>query len=773
MIMSKFKVLIHLLILTFIINIYPVAKADMKTPVQTPWDSKVNENNPLPEYPRPTLVREEWKNLNGKWDYAIAPKGKSEPQEWDGKILVPFCFESQLSGVHKQITLDDWMWYKRSFTVPSSWEGRRIRLNFQASDWETAVYVNGEFAGIHRGGYSPFSFDITNFLKPEGSQELVVRVWDNSGKEYFTSCGKQGNPNRWNSNYPNSSGIWQTVWMEPVNQGAARDLDISASLKKSAISLCIDAPEIPAGTTEAEVKIYDSGKLAAEKTAPADKQIDLHIDSPKGWSPDNPCLYDIEVALKRGDKVIDRFTSYCGLRDLSIDPSRKGPQILLNGKPLFQFGPLDQSYWPRSVLTPPAEEAMVFELEYLKQVGCNMVRLHIKRNPSRWYYHCDRLGLIVWQDFVCNKPFPKRKIDSKESRRWFSEQEELVDSLNTHPSILKWIVFNEGWGQHDTERIVKKADMMLSPEYLVSAASGWTDIDNLADIRDLHEYSRFPAVTIPAEEPERAVVMGEIGGFNVPVKGHNWVQYPEPALPENPDFKVEGRDRRGGMQSNTDAADRDFVTDIKRPLFSQENMAAHYQRFIETLAKERYFGLSGAVYTQLTDMRHEQNGWLTLDRKVSKIAPEKLNQIHQVLYEPVSQRHALLPFSSEWRYEGRRVKFPISAGREEIKNLAKGDSAVYTTGFDVDKKPKQAVVNVKLRSEHQGDKYGYLKVYIDDNLVYDDLSRHKKRETRITCVQLTEDQCGLLSKGSHKLKIEVENTLNFELLDLSIDKITE
>ncbi|ARN57691.1 glycoside hydrolase family 2 protein [Sedimentisphaera salicampi] len=773
MALPRTNVLNQMLILTFILNLLPAAKADMNTPVQTPWDSKVSKDNPLPEYPRPQLVRSEWKNLNGKWDYAIAPKGKGEPKEWGGKILVPFCFESQLSGVHKQITLDDWMWYKRSFTVPKSWGGKSIMLNFQASDWETVVYINGKKVGRHRGGYSPFSFDITDFINKDDRQELVVRVWDNSGMELFTSCGKQGNPNHWNSNYPNSSGIWQTVWLEPVNEGGAVDLDINASLKKSMVSMFIETADSPASETNAKIKILDDGDVVAEKKAPVNKEIKLFIENPKGWTPDNPHLYDIEVALERSGKVIDRFASYCGLRDVSIDPTRKGPQILLNGEPLFQFGPLDQSYWPRSVLTPPTEEAIVFELEYLKQVGCNMVRLHIKRNPSRWYYHCDRLGLIVWQDFVCNKPFPKQKIDAQESKRWFSEQEELVDSLNCHPSILKWIVFNEAWGQHDTERIVKKAESMLSPEYLVSAASGWTDFDNLGDIRDLHEYSRFPAATAPSEESKRAVVMGEIGGFNVPIKGNNWVQYPEPALPDNPDFKVEGKDRRGGMRSNTDSADRDFVTDIKRPLFSQKNMATHYQRFIETLAQERYFGLSGAVYTQLTDMRHEQNGWLTFDRKVSKIDPERLNQIHQVLYQPVQERQKIFSFQSEWKHKGQKIQFPISADSDEIRNLSKYESAVYSTEFDVDEKPKQAVINVKLRSEHQKDKFGYLKVYIDDNLIYDDLSRHKKKETRITCVQLTEQQCGLLSKGGHKLKIEVDSTINFELLDVSIDKIVK
>jgi len=746
-------------------------------PIQTPWDSQIDPENVLPEYPRPQLVREAWQNLNGWWEWAITKKDGEKPAGWEGKILVPFCFEADLSGVNRLVQDDEWMWYRRSFTVPTAWKGQRVWLNFQASDWETVVDVNGQEVGQHRGGYTPFSLDITDHLVT-GRQELVVRVWDHGGREAFCSAGKQTQ----GGVYEPCSGIWQTVWLEPRPSGAVTSMKIRASLREAAVTVSLKTDGRTPEAAVANVQVLEGDTPVADATGPMKSQITVPVPNPKPWQPDNPFLYGLRIELLSEGQTIDSISSYCGLRDISIDKSLKGPQIVLNGKALFHFGPLDQGYWPLSTLTPPTEDALVYELDYLKQIGCNMVRLHIKRNPSRWYYHCDRLGLLVWQDFICNKKY--RDPTPGESQVWKSEQLALMDSLNNHPSVVKWIVFNEGWGQHDTQKVVKWAQELLS-NHVVSAASGWTDVDHLGHIRDIHDYSRFPSTTLPDCEPNRAVVLGETGGFGVPVNGNNWLQMPEPREIDMKGGQVRSQDRRGGMYPVKGSADNDFISDIKRPVYSLAGQPPQYARYVETLRLEQAHGLSGAVYTQLTDMRHEQNGWLTFDRKVSKIPVAELRAIHETLYQPVQMREPLLPTGSQWTdASGEAVVFPIQVA-EAVRQTQPGGkkrerkavrqpaskTQVYLTRFEVQTAPENAVLNLFLDAQHDTDTFGYLLVHLDNKLIYDDMSRHKKAEHRVTCVSLTSEQTALLTSGTHELKVEVVPSIAIHALDISLDAV--
>ena len=736
---------------------------DQISPIRTPWADDIDPNDPWPEYPRPQLVREAWQNLNGKWDWALTAADSRRPEEWSGKIIVPFSFESEASGVNRAVGKDQWMWYRRTFSVPEEWTGQRIWLRFEASDWETVVYVNGVEVGQHQEGYTPFAFDITDALSGDADeQEIVVRVWDHHGIDAFVSAGKQTQ----GRNYERSSGIWQTVWLEPLPSVAIGHLSIRGSYVKATVNVAAEfTEEAPAGST-LHVDVLDGETVVASGVGPSGKPLKLLIPDAKPWEPNSPHLYDLKVELlgPSGDKL-DSIASYYGLRDISIDKSRTGPQIVLNGKAFFHFGPLDQGYWPRTGLTPPTDEAQLYELKYLKDAGCNMVRLHIKKNPARWYWRCDKLGLLVWQDFICNKAGKKLKSDSEETARWRQEQLELIDSLRHFPSIVKWIVFNEAWGQHNTEEVFAWAESRL-PGYIVSVASGWDDAQDIGDIRDIHDYERFPSFTVPESEPQRVVVLGETGGFGIPINGNNWEKMPEPRTPDTPEGLVIGKDRQGGMKPVTAAADLDFVSDLKRPVYSTRAAPEHYERYVESLWLGQSFNLSGAVYTQLTDMRHEQNGWLTFDRKVSKIPLDSMRRIHDKLYQSLPRRRDLVDQEVSWFAEdGSTFSAPLS--------FSKGASRTdYTTSLLVESPVTRAALNIAMESPSpRVQAFGFLRVFIDDQLIFDDKARFRKEEVRMSSIPLTDDQIALLTLGEHVLRIEVRPSFSIQQLQVWLDAI--
>jgi hypothetical protein len=541
-------------------------------PLLTRWAAKVDPSAPLPEYPRPQLVRAEWLNLNGLWEYAQAALGEAPPtgNPLAGRILVPYPVESALSGVMQRM---DRLWYRRTFALPAAWKGKRVLLHFGAVDWEAHVYVNGTEVGTHTGGYDPFTFDITAGLTPIGPQEIIVGVFDPSdaGEQ---PRGKQVNKPKgiW---YTPSTGIWQTVWLEPVPGAFIDRLAIVPHPADSTVRIQAACTNAEAGDS-LDVVVSAGGKPVSRGSAAAGGTASIAIPKPRLWSPSKPFLYDLRVSLRRRGKIVDRVGSYFGMRDVSVARDERGFQrLMLNGKFVFQLGPLDQGFWPDGLYTAPTDAALRYDLEMTKRLGFDMVRKHVKVEPERWYYWADKLGLLVWQDM------PSGNNKTPEARQQFEhELARLVETHRDHPSIIMWVVFNEGWGQYDTERLAAEV-RRLDPTRLVNNASGWAD-KGAGDVLDIHHY---PQPRSPEPQPGRAIVLGEFGGLGLAIPGHTWQK------------------EHWGYQG---MADRDELT-------------AKYVRFLDTVY--RYVettGLSAAVYTQTTDVEVECNGFLTYDREILK-----------------------------------------------------------------------------------------------------------------------------------------------------------
>jgi beta-galactosidase/beta-glucuronidase len=568
-------------------------------PLMTRWAKDVSPRNVHREYPRPQMVREEWQSLNGLWDFAITSKEAAQPQTFDGQILVPFPVESALSGVMKRVGEKNRLWYRRTFKVPADWPRQNVLLHFGAVDWEAVVYVNGKEAGSHRGGYDGFSLDISDALKRSGDEELVVAVWDptDAGPQ---PRGKQVNKPHaiW---YTPTTGIWQTPWLEPVSTGGIASLkmvpDVDAGLLKVTARLHspIDA--------KVEVTALDGRTRVASATGRPDQEINLPVRNAKLWSPDFPFLYGLRVRVLTGEKAVDDVKSYFGMRKIAVSKDANGiNRLFLNNKPLFQFGTLDQGFWPDGLYTAPTDEALRYDIEFTKEAGFNMARKHVKVEPDRWYYWCDKLGLLVWQDMPSGDKYIRKEDPdiqrTKESAKQFqAELRALIDQKGNHPCIVFWVPFNEGWGQFDTAQItdwIKKYD----PTRLVSSASGWTD-RGVGDVHDIHAY---PGPAAPRAEPNRAGVLGEFGGLGLPVRGHTWQD-----------------EKNWGYKSYTNAQDltRAYLDLIRklRPLTGEQ-------------------GLAAAIYTQTTDVEIEVNGLLTYDRAVIKMDRKVVAEANRTLYEP-------------------------------------------------------------------------------------------------------------------------------------------
>ncbi len=569
-------------------------------PLMTRWSKDVSPEKPLPEYPRPQLVRKDWINLNGLWDLAITPKESPRPQSFDSRILVPYPIESALSGVMKRVSENDRIWYRRTFELPRKWIGKRILLNFGAVDFDATVFVNGAEAGRHRGGYDAFTFDITDLVRAKGQNEIVVSVWDptDAGTQ---PRGKQiRNPHGiW---YTPTSGIWQTVWIEPVTAAYIRNLEITPDIDAESVKVrAIATSAIGQFNVEAKV-LSGSGKVAGA-TALLGKDLDITIKKPKLWSPEKPHLYRLVVSLKIGSRTVDRVESYFGMRKISLGRDANGfTRMMLNNKPYFQFGPLDQGFWPDGIYTAPTDEALRYDIVMTKKFGFNMARKHVKIEPQRWYYWCDRLGLLVWQDMPSGDKYigdkdPDIKRTAESAAQFETELEALIKGFYNHPCIVMWVPFNEGWGQYDTARITDLV-RKLDPTRLVNNTSGWAD-RGVGDVNDVHSY---PGPDAPAPETTRAGVLGEFGGLGLPVSGHTWQQ-----------------EKNWGYRSFTNApALTKAYLDLLSKLFP--------------LIEEK--GLSAAVYTQTTDVEIEVNGLMTYDRAVTKIDPKLGRDASKVVPKP-------------------------------------------------------------------------------------------------------------------------------------------
>ena len=576
------------------------------TTMKSRWTDSINTDCPLSEYPRPQLVRNDWLCLNGKYDYAVTPLDSAAPSEYEGKITVPFAIESLLSGVVRQLYPNELLWYRRKVTLPESFDGKDVLLHFGAVDWQCEVFVNDTAAGSHTGGYCPFTLDITSLIK-DGENELVVKVYDPTDKGW-QQRGKQVLESKgfW---YTSTSGIWQTVWLEPVSKCRIESVKLTPYIDKGVISV--------------NVKCNGKGKLSAKvldgDTVVFDGEIteitEIPVPDAKLWSPENPFLYDLKLTLE-SESGCDEVSSYFAMRKFSITTDSKGhPRLALNNKTYFQRGLLDQGYWPDGGLTAPCDEAIIFDIEEMKRLGFNMLRKHIKVEPHRWYYHCDRLGMIVWQDMVSGGEYignfyagflpnlninvkdNKYKAFSREKPEWreqFKEELfEMIDNLYNFPCIGCWVPFNEGWGQFDAKEIGEKVKA-YDPSRIVDHASGWHDQKG-PDLKSMHRY--IVPVTPPTGRKGRTFVLSEYGGYSRIIKKHVW----------------------------------NLAKSFGYIMFTSEKSLTAGYKFLHTsqiipLIKH---GLSATVYTQVSDVEFEVNGIYTYDRTILKIDENAIKEINE------------------------------------------------------------------------------------------------------------------------------------------------
>jgi len=598
-----------LLILGYAANAQQAKWTLIKDRIISPWAGKVNPDAPLPEYPRPQLMRNtNWKNLNGLWEYAIVPKDQQEPAQYQGKILVPFAVESALSGVGKTVGKDSILWYRNTITLSASVKDKEVLLHFGAVDWQAEIFVNGKSAGKHEGGFDPFSLNITSFLKKGNQQEIKVRVWDPTDQGPQPRGKQVRKPESiW---YTPVTGIWQTVWLEAVPKSYILSTKHTPDIDAHEITVSAAVQNNQPGD-QLKITVLDGKAIIAEKQVAVDAMAVIPVKNEKLWSPEHPFLYDLKITLLRNGKPVDEIKSYFAMRKISMGPDTKGIQrMLLNNKFVFQYGPLDQGWWPDGLYTAPTEAAMVYDIDELKKMGFNMIRKHIKVEPARYYNYCDKVGILLWQDMPSgdlgngweNNPGVIDRATDKnrtaESEGYYrKEWNAIINSLYNFPSIVVWVPFNEAWGQFKTVEITEWT-MKKDPSRLVNSASGG-NFYTTGHIVDLHNYPH-PAMPRPdLFGKNQILVLGEFGGLGLPVDGHTWQQK-----------------NNWGYQSFKNADD----------LFTKY---ASFNKRIEELIP---LGLSAAVYTQTTDVEGEINGFMTYDRKVIKIPAEKLKRINIPLY---------------------------------------------------------------------------------------------------------------------------------------------
>ena len=591
--------------------------------IRTPWADQVDPSNPLPAYPRPQMVRSEWFSLNGLWDYAVT-EASSESFEIQGQILVPFALESSLSGVGKVLQKSEALWYEREFTVPKKWKDKNILLHFGAVDWHASVYVNDVLVGEHKGGFDPFSFDVTPYLKKSGKQSLKVKVLDATDN----SCQPRGKQCLINNSiwYTPVSGIWQTVWLEPVTSAYIENYYVVSDVDNATMTF-----EVTAKTAEGDVVkvavLEGSEGYSAEKPSQAviaeavveDGKAVVNVPDMKTWSPDSPYLYGVKVSVERKGKVIDSVDGYTAMRKISVVRDNSPvhyKRMALNNEALFQFGPLDQGWWPDGLYTAPTDEALEWDIIKAKEMGFNMIRKHIKIEPARWYYFCDLHGLMVWQDMPSIGDHSKGQMSARDKeiqeavwnkwssdsflggtdckipdewkKNYYNEWTNIINAFKNFQCIVVWVPFNEAWGQFDTPAAVRLT-RKLDPTRLINCASGGNyDLsegeEGFGDILDVHYYP-CPAMNI--FERKFVNVIGEYGGIGLPVEGHTWII-----------------DKKWGYGGNKKTS---------------EEVMLQYEKFLDMLKVFVQTGFAAAVYTQITDVEGEVNGLITYDRKVIKV----------------------------------------------------------------------------------------------------------------------------------------------------------
>lgn len=694
--------------------------------IRTEWGEKVTPENAWRSYPRPQLRRDAWMNLNGMWNYAVTGQDVERTSVvYEGGILVPFAIESSLSGVKRTFTPEDKLWYSREFEVPVAWKGKNVLVHFGAVDYECSVWVNGKLAGSHKGGNNPFSFDITKCLKPRGAQKIEMCVTDPTDSESI-SRGKQClNPKGiW---YTPVSGIWQTVWMEAVNATRIRQVLPQADIVSKSVELTFLVDNAK-GNEDISVKVYDNGTVVASRTGKAGDRITISVPDAVLWSPATPKLYDFEAVLSRGGKVQDKVSSYFALRKVDLKKDGYGyRRICLNDEPVFQMGPLDQGWWPDGLLTPPSEEAMLWDMVELKKMGFNMIRKHIKVEPELYYYYADSLGLMMWQDMVSGFSTARRCVEhvkptaeadwdapAEHSAQWQGEMFEMIDRLRFYPCITTWVVFNEGWGQHNTKEIVEKV-IAYDTTRIVNGVTGWTD-RKVGAMYDIHNYP-LTSMILPDYNDDRISVLGEFGGYGWAINGHLW----------NPGMRNWGYQNIDGAMA--------LIDNYGRSMYDLETLIA--------------MGLSAAVYTQTTDVEGEVNGLMTYDRKVVKIPETLLHSMHSRLYrvKPAGTVTLVDDAQSDKKHE---VSVSLNGASPVLKSLPlkikKDDKAVAEVRFDTDRQ----FDNLSLWLNASG----HVTVWLNGRQVLDNTIGQTRHYSQFN----VSDYSDYLKVGENVLKVKVEAT---------------
>jgi hypothetical protein len=719
------------------------------------WAKEVDPQNVLPEYPRPQMVRNEWLNLNGLWEFAQLPKDAKKPDTYDEKILVPFPVESALSGLKKNVSQDERVWYRKFLDLPDNWKGDRILLHFDAVDWEATVYLNGQKVGFHRGGYDAFTCDITEAIADKGKQDLVVSVWDPTDKSHQPR-GKQSTRTRgfW---YTANTGIWQTVWLEPVEKedGYIRSIRFTPDVDQKKIKLSADITHL---TDKHRLKFIakENDKIVGEFTGTGSEPISLKILNPRLWSPENPFLYDAEIELLYDDTVIDKIDSYFAMRKIGIKKDKNGIlRLALNNEIYFQFGMLDQGWWPGGLYRAPTDEALRYDVRVTKQLGFNLLRKHGKVEPQRWYYWCDRLGVLVWQDMTPGDIDGEYGTDrTEESVSQFEiEYEEMIKELYNHPCIITWVIFNEGWGQYDTERLVEWTKAKDASR-LVVGASGFVD----KRVGDLHDVHGYPGPTGAAQEKDRVTTLGEFGGLGFPVKGHLWDE-----------------SKAWGYVNYKNIAELEYA----------------YAELIQKLRPYVFEGISAAIYTQITDVENEVNGMMTYDREVIKMDPDRVKKISATVRELIPgsiEVISVLPTSQKAGQEWRYIFFEPGDGWSSLDfddrdwNLGKG-------GFG-DPKDSNPVIRTEwkvpemwLRKifDYDGSKVKdlYIKAFHqfeNETQFYlngEPVAKSPEHSNAYTFIKLEEKAMSLLKPGKNILAVHTKSNGRRAYFDAGLVKITK